>query len=238
MLEVFLYSYLTSIYLLSAGIFFSTIILNLKLDLKTNFFQSGLYGIIFISFIALFVNFFFELSKNINTAIFIFFFIYLFLTQQKFIKKILINSILVAIICSLLLIFETTYRPDAGLYHLPYTNILNSEKIIVGLSNIHFRYGHTSIIQYLSAINNNWIFNDKGIVIPLSIIFSYFLLYLIHEIRYGKNKIIIYFNFIIISFLCLKLNRYSDFGNDTPAHIFYFFLLSLTLKNFERFKII
>ncbi len=236
MLEVFLYSYLTSIYLLSAGIFFSTIILNLKLDLKTNFFQSGLYGIIFISFIALFVNFFFELSKNINTAIFIFFFIYLFLTQQKFIKKILINSILVAIICSLLLIFETTYRPDAGLYHLPYTNILNSEKIIVGLSNIHFRYGHTSIIQYLSAINNNWIFNDKGIVIPLSIIFSYFLLYLIHEIRYGKNKIIIYFNFIIISFLCLKLNRYSDFGNDTPAHIFYFFLLSLTLKNFERFN--
>jgi len=134
------------------------------------------------------------------------------------------------------LVFETTYRPDAGLYHLPYTNILNNEKIIIGLSNIHFRYGHTSIIQYLSAINNNWIFNDKGIVIPLSIIFSYFLLYLIHEIKNENNKIIIFFNFIIIAFLCLKLNRYSDFGNDAPAHIFYFFLISVALKSFEHFN--
>jgi len=236
MLEIFLYSYLTSIFLFSAGIFFSTRILNLNLNLKTNFFQSGLYGVIFISFLALFINFFFELSKNINTAIFSFFFIYLFLIQKKFLKKILIISISVAVICSLLLIFETTYRPDAGLYHLPYTNILNNEQIIIGLSNIHFRYGHTSIIQYLSAINNNWIFNDKGIVIPLSIIFSYFLLYLIQEIKNEKNKIIIYFNFIIIAFLCLKLNRYSDFGNDAPAHIFYFFLTSIALKNFEKFN--
>ncbi len=232
MLEIFLYSYLTSIFLFSAGIFFSTRILNLNLNLKTNFFQSGLYGVIFISFLALFINFFFELSKNINTAIFSFFFIYLFLIQKKFLKKILIISISVAVICSLLLIFETTYRPDAGLYHLPYTNILNNEQIIIGLSNIHFRYGHTSIIQYLSAINNNWIFNDKGIVIPLSIIFSYFLLYLIQEIKNEKNKIIIYFNFIIIAFLCLKLNRYSDFGNDAPAHIFYFFFNIYSFKKF------
>ena len=235
MLEIFLYSYLTSIYFLAVGIFFSTIILNLNPSLKTNFFQYGLYGVIFISFIALFINFFFELNKNINTIIFSFFFIYLFLTQQKFIRKILIISILVAIICSLLLIFETTYRPDAGLYHLPYTNILNNEKIIIGLSNIHFRYGHTSIIQYLSAINNNWLFNDKGIIIPSAIIFSYFLLYLIHEIKNENNKIFIFFNFTIVAFLCLKLNRYSDFGNDAPAHIFYFFLMSIAFKNFEKF---
>ena len=35
--------------------------------------------------------------------------------------------------------------------------------------------------------------------------------------------------------MCLKLNRYSDFGNDAPAHIFYFFLISISLKNFENF---
>ena len=119
---------------------------------------------------------------------------------------------------------------------MPYTNILNSEKIIIGLSNIHFRYGHTSIVQFLSAINNNWVFNDKGIIIPLSIIFSYFLLYLIHEIKNENNKIIILFNFIIIAFICLKLNRYSDFGNDAPAHIFYFFLLSISLKYYQQFN--
>jgi hypothetical protein len=206
MLEIFFYSYFTSIYLFSAGIFFSTKILNLNLNLKTNFFQSGLYGVIFISFLALFINFFFELNKNINTIIYSFFFIHLFFFQKKIIKKILIISITTALICSLLLVFETTYRPDAGLYHLPYTNILNNEKIIIGLSNIHFRYGHTSIIQYLSAINNNWIFNDKGIVIPLSIIFSYFLLYLIHEIKNENNKIIIFFNFIQVFYVFLKIN--------------------------------
>ena len=205
MLEIFLYSYLTSIYFFFAGIFASIKILDLNINLKTNFFKSGLYGIIFISFIALFINFFFELNKNINTIIFSFFFIYIFFIQKKFITKILFISIPVAIICSLLLIFETTYRPDAGLYHLPYTNILNNEKIIIGLSNIHFRYGHTSIIQYLSAINNNWIFNDKGIIIPSAIIFSYFLLYLIHELKNESNKLILFFNFVILAFLCLKL---------------------------------
>ena len=235
MLEIFLYSYLTSIYFFSVGIFTSIKLLNLDIDLKSNFFKCGLYGIIFISFVALFINFFFELNKNINTIIFSFFFIYIFFIQKKFLSKILIISIPVAIICSLLLIFETTYRPDAGLYHLPYTNILNNEKIIIGLSNIHFRYGHTSIIQYLSAINNNWIFNDKGIVIPSAIIFSYFLLYLIHEMKNENNKIFIFFNFIIIAFICLKLNRYSDFGNDASAHIFYFFLISISLKSFEKF---
>ena len=184
----------------------------------------------------MFINFFFALSKNINTAIFGFFFIYLIIAQRKFINKILIISIPVAIICSLLLIFQTTYRPDAGLYHLPYIGILNSEKIIIGLSNIHFRYGHTSIVQYLSAINNNWIFNNEGVTIPIAIIFSYFLLYLIHEIKSENNKIIVFFNFIIIAFLCLKINRYSDFGNDAPAHIFYFFLISISLKSTEIFN--
>lgn len=236
MLEIFLYSYLTSIYFFSVGIFASIKILDLDINLKTNFFKCGLYGIIFISFVALFINFFFELNKNINTIIFSFFFIYIFFTQKKFVTKILFISIPVAIICSLLLIFETTYRPDAGLYHLPYTNILNNEKIIIGLSNIHFRYGHTSIIQYLSAINNNWIFNDKGIIIPSATIFSYFLLYLFHELKNEINKLILFFNFAVFAFLCLKLNRYSDFGNDAPAHIFYFFLISLTLKSYEKFN--
>tara|TARA_A100001015_G_scaffold48939_1_gene54060 strand:+ start:6857 stop:8572 length:1716 start_codon:yes stop_codon:yes gene_type:complete len=234
MLEVFFYSYLTSIFIISSGFFFTSKILNQKHFLELNLLQTGLYGLIFLSFLALFLNFFFKLDKNINTLLFLFFLIYFFFLNKEIIKKILLISITIAFICSLILIYETTYRPDAGLYHLPYTSILNNEKIIVGLSNIHFRYGHTSIIQYLSAINNNWIFGDQGILIPLSAIYSFFLLYLIYEIKKSNNKIIIIFNFIIITFLCLKLNRYSDFGNDAPAHIFYFFLISSLIKYFEK----
>ena len=235
MLEIFIYSYFTSIYVFSAGIFFSNKIIDLKKSEGSNIFQVGLYGIIFLSFVSLLINFFYPLNKNINTFIFIFFIFYLFLEKGKY-KKVLVYSIYTGFICTLLMSFDTTYRPDAGLYHLPYTNIINNEKIIIGLSNIHFRFGHTSIIQYISALNNNWIFHDKGILIPLSIIYAYFLLYLIFEIRSEKNKIILFFNYLVLSFLCLKLNRYSDFGNDAPAHIFYFFLICISLKSFKNFS--
>ena len=65
---------------------------------------------------------------------------------------------------------SNVYRPDAGLYHLPFINIINQEKIIVGLSNLHFRFGHISILQYTSAIFNNTLFAENGIVFPFNLI--------------------------------------------------------------------
>ena len=227
---------MTSIFIFASGIFFSKKIINLDFSREVNLFQIGLNGFIFLSFLALFINFFSELNRSINTIIFSISFIYLFLNNKILVKKVLIYSIFSSLICLAIIAFDNTYRPDAGLYHLPFTKILNDEKIIVGLSNIHFRYGHTSIIQYIAALNNNWVFGDKGILLPLSIIFSFFILYLLQEIRNEKNQIILIFNYIIFSFICLKLNRYSDFGNDAPAHIFYFFLISLALKNFKNFN--
>tara|TARA_Y100000768_G_scaffold388431_1_gene384314 strand:+ start:1741 stop:3462 length:1722 start_codon:yes stop_codon:yes gene_type:complete len=235
MIEIFLFSFVTSICYISAGIFFAKKILDIKITNEENIYKFGLYGGIFLAFLGLFLNFFISLGKNINTFILIIFLIYLIITQKKIIlKKVLISSIIIGIACSILLIFENTYRPDSGLYHLPFISTLNNEKIIIGLSNIHFRYGHTSIVQYLSALNNNWIFSDNGIVLPSAIIYISFLLYLINEIQNIKNKYLLLFNFLLISFLCLKLNRYSDFGNDAPAHIYYFFLTSLALKNFHN----
>ena len=77
---------------------------------------------------------------------------------------------------------RNTNRPDAGLYHLPYINILNESNLIIGLSNLHFRYGHISIIQYISAIYNNSIFTDNGILVPTAVIYLALLSYLIKEI--------------------------------------------------------
>ena len=53
---------------------------------------------------------------------------------------------------------------------------------LIGISNIHFRFGHISIMQYLSAIYNNFIFGEKGITIPLGIIFCNFLGYCLIEL--------------------------------------------------------
>tara|TARA_S200000501_G_scaffold378869_1_gene444375 strand:- start:1930 stop:3648 length:1719 start_codon:yes stop_codon:yes gene_type:complete len=238
MIEIIFLSFLTSVYFISAGIFFSKTILDIKIKNDANIYQLALYGCIFLSFLALFLNYFINLGKNINILILITFLIYLIISQRKFlIKKILLLSLVISIFCSILIISDNTYRPDAGLYHLPYINILNNEKIIIGISNIHYRFGHTSIMQYVSALNNNWVFSEHGILLPTVIIYICFLLYLIHEIKFSNNKNLIFFNLLLLSFMCLKLNRYSDFGNDAPAHIYYFFLTSLAIKYYTRFDL-
>ena len=235
MIEIFFFSLLSSVYYISAGIFFSNKILDQKIDINSNIYKYVLYGGILLGFLALILNFFVNLGKNTNTLVVIIFLTYVIFSQKIIIlKKILLASLIIAFSCSILLSYENTYRPDAGLYHLPFINILNNEKIIIGLSNIHFRFGHTSIAQYLSALNYNWILSDKGIVLPSALIYLGFLFYLINEIKNTTNKNILLFNLLLFSFLCFKLNRYSDFGNDAPAHIYYFFLTSLALNYYEN----
>ena len=89
---------------------------------------------------------------------------------------------IVAILFLITISYDNSYRPHAGSYHLPYISILNENKILIGINNIHYRFGHTSIMQYLSAIYNNNIFNEVGVTIPLCLIFCNFVGYLIFEI--------------------------------------------------------
>ena len=117
-----------------------------------------LYSLILLSIISLSINFFYPLNKAVNTVILLIPFLVLFFNKNYFInKEYLIFSILVSTLTFLLITKSNTYRPDAGLYHLPYISIINNEKIIFGLSNLHFRFGHVSILQHTSAIFNNYI---------------------------------------------------------------------------------
>ena len=96
-------------------------------------------------------------------------------------------------------------------------SFLNENKIIFGLSNIHFRFGTVSIIQYLSAINNNFIFKDIGIVIPLASIVTFFIIYFFNMVlKIIKDSDNIshanIFALFIVIFISYKINRYSSFG--------------------------
>ena len=126
------------------------------------------------------------------------------------------------------------YNPDAGLYHYPYVNILNDEKIIFGLSNLHFRFGHISIIQYTSAFFNNFLFNLNGIVIPLASLASFIILNFLFKIFESVKKQEINFHIIfltlILIYIAYKMNRYSEYGNDAPAHFLFFYLVSEILQ--------
>ena len=238
MVNLFIFSLLSStIFYVCGSVFFLNSI-NKKQTLQEISSQS-IYGIIFISLIALILNFFVPLTKQINSfflVIFLFFFI-LYIKNKINLKKILFFSFLSGAFSFLLLVFSYIYNPDAGLYHYPYINILNNEKIILGLSNLHFRYGHISIIQYTSAFFNNFLFNINGIVIPLASLASFIILNFLFKILEGLNEKKINFHIIFLTlvliYISYKMNRYSEYGNDAPAHFLFFFLISETLKNYN-----
>ena len=227
MSSIILHSFLITILFTPFGLFLSN---ENKKNLE--YFSSQLlYGLIILSFIGLFLNFLFPLNKFLNTIILILPIFFLIKKKKIYLNKEFLIFIFFSTILVLLLITESNmYRPDAGLYHLPYVKILNDEKIIFGLSNLHSRYGHISIIQYLSAISNNLIFKENGIVFAQALIASSVIINFAYKIyNYNKKKEYNFHFFYLISviiFIAYKMNRYGEYGNDAPAHFLFFYLIS------------
>ena len=232
---------LTNIIFLSYGIIFNKFLVKEKV-LKKNLNELPLYGIILLSFISLILNFIFSINKILGTIIFIiglFFFIYEIKKNNLIINKIIKLILLSSLITFFLIAFSNVYRPDAGLYHLPFTNILNENKLIIGVANIHFRFATTSILQYLSATQNNFIYDLRSISIPSASIFSFFIIYLLKEIKVNfilDKKINSLIFFLIACFCLISFGRFSNYGNDTISHIYFFYLIVFLLKNYSNIK--
>tara|TARA_B100000886_G_scaffold322825_2_gene266121 strand:- start:2633 stop:4336 length:1704 start_codon:yes stop_codon:yes gene_type:complete len=232
MVEIFFYSYLISLHIYICGYLFFYIIIDKKIKESNNIFEFFFFGLFAIGFVSLFLNFIVSLNKLTNIIIFFApFFLFLLIFNKNFLKKSLVLSFPVSLLLLLTISYDGTYRPDAGSYHLPYISILNEHKILIGINNIHFRFGHTSIIQYVSSIYNNYIFNEQGITIPIGLVFCNFIGYCVYELFNQKNnhtqKILI---FILLSFVFFRVNRYSDFGNDAPANLLFFYLIIESIK--------
>ena len=162
MLFIFLSFFISSLYFLILGSISTKILFNENIKEDKDYYEYALIGIVIASITAFLINFFLSLNLYVNDILFILPFI-IIIFNNKFrqninIKKILNISLIVALISTILISYDNIYRPDAGSYHLPFTSILNDHKIIIGLSNLHFRFGHISIIQYLSALFNNHLF--------------------------------------------------------------------------------
>ena len=178
-MDILIFSILTNFVYYCGG---SLILKSKNKDLHEQFY-TFLAGTILISFIALTINFFLPLNLLINSVIYISIVLLFFIKKNFLSKKIPIKFLIISsLITFLLILFSNTNRPDAGLYHLPYVSLLNESKIIFGANFIHFRYATVSILQYLSAINNNYIFGDNGISIPLASLISFFYIYFYYDI--------------------------------------------------------
>ena len=234
MINILISSIFSSIILISYGALFNKLFFSKKLE-NVDPRVAGIYGFIIVGFISLYLNFFFPINKIIGTVFFIFsliFFIFYFIKLEKKNEFILL-VFFVSITSFLVITLSNINRPDAGLYHLPYISILQENKVILGLTNLHYRFGHTSIFQYISAIYNNYFLKNEFINFPLASLISFYILYLFknfNESLRRKKKIETVSIFLIIIFSLYSFNRYSNYCNDAPASIYFFILILITLK--------
>ena len=240
MFLIYLSFFISSIYFILLGYLSCRVLLNENIKIKKNYYELALIGIITGSILPFLLNFFINLNRYLNDLLFILPFVAVFFSnkikKELDFHKIIYISLIIALISTILISYDNVYRPDAGSYHLPFVSILNDNKIIIGLSNLHFRFGHISIIQYLSASFNNHIFFNNGILIPLALIFSFFTLYLLKYFSSEKSNINILIVFIFLIFIFFRMNRYSSFGNDAPAHFYFLYLIILSLNYKENIK--
>lgn len=234
MLNILISSFISSIIIIINGVIFTKLIFNTKVN-EINIYESGIYGFISIGFISLIINFIFPINKFIGSIFFvsslIIFLIFFFNFKKK--GELIIIIFFVTLTSFLLVTSANVNRPDAGLYHLPYIRILQENKIILGLTNLHFRFGFISTFQYISSIYNSFFLKSEFLNIPLASLFPLFFLFLINKFISSLNKnnaseIISIFSLIIFSLY--SFNRYSNYGNDVPASIFFFILVIVILK--------
>lgn len=110
-------------------------------------------ALFYIGNLSFLINFF----TNINSELFIFhlfIFVLLNLNKKLHIEFNVHNLALFFLLFFILGLssYTTGFGYDAGLYHLNFQKILQSEKIIFGLTNFHSRFGFSSIYDYIGAI--------------------------------------------------------------------------------------
>ena len=240
MINIFISSLIGSMIIIANGYIFNYLIFKKKIN-EFNVYKDSIFGFVLIGFISLLINFFLPISKNISSIFLIFsifIFIYFYFKSEKK-NKILWILVYLTITTFLIITFANINRPDAGLYHLPFVKILNENKLILGLTNLHYRFGHTSIFQYISALHVNFFFKEEFLNMPLALLPGLYFLYLFKNFNdelKSKNEKNIIILFLITAFSLYSFNRFSGLGNDGPANIFFFILIIqfLNIKNIKN----
>ena len=230
MIEIFFACLISAITFISFGYVFNYIFYK-KSIANIDLYENTVFGIILLSFFSLIANFFIPLNKVLGSFVIVTSISFYLYTTIVLRHKNLFYLLSISLISFFLVTLSNINRPDAGLYHLPYVGLINSEKIIIGSTNINFRFGHISIIQYLSGIFNNFFFKIEIITLPLAFIFSVCVTFLTKEyikILKDNNTFLKIYIFFLIIYSLYGFSNYTNYGNDMPAHM-YFFILSIYL---------
>ncbi len=210
------------------------------------------YGIIFLLFISIILNYFFPIKYFTIPIIVIGMGFFLFFYIKKIIKINLIKLILIAGFF-IFISYGNELVYDSRLYHLQTIKYIVKNKIIFGLANLEPRLGMNSSWHSILSLFNLKV-KDQNPIYLVNIILFTFLLNQTFKKEIGKKKL----SFIFISLSLIFILAYSYFhpykngtilniiGSpevDTAAMIFFIFsiyqyLIFLENRNYENYYLV
>jgi hypothetical protein len=212
-------------------------ILNIK---NTDFFEKTLLGFFFISLITLYFHFFVPINNTISNLILVIGIIFLIFGYKELTPKLLLKNFLLSLFV-LILVSYSDYQEDFPWYSIPYISYLNFDRISFGISNIQFRFGHISILQYASSfISGSSFLNKNLLLVPYASVNACFILFALNQIRKKKFDISLTFLSLTLVYSLIKFYKFSSYGNDIPGHILYFYVIYKFLqiiKSYDTFSI-
>lgn len=210
-----------------------------------------LIGLLILGNLLILINFFFPLS-NIYVTIFLLIIPLLSLTKLKFdFKKFktLDSFFSYFLIPGILLVstVDITFNYDAGYYHLLHQNWIRESELIIGMVNVFFAFGMSSIYEYLSSVL--WFDNSFVYLHFLNIYFIHFLYLFIKQHLINKK----YNDLQGVAIVLLIYSIIDNFGlgggrngyiyiqgvskQDTTVGILFWFLTIVILKKIKDGKV-
>ncbi len=233
MIKIFIISFMIALCTYGYGKHFQLNILKIN-NKFTDRFSVMIFGYFLIQLITVFLNFFLPLSIIVTSIIFILGII-LFFYKNNDLKKILLIFLVISSIVTIL-IYKSNLNNDFSLYHGPYLSIISDNKIIFGLNNLHFRFGHISAQQYFEIIFSNYFVPEIGISISIAVIFSSFIVFSLLTILKKPNLLNQSFLFLAILYFLLRSYRFNEFGNDLMPNLICIYILYIYIYLLENFK--
>lgn len=168
-------------------------ILNLNL-----LFIYPLLGLFIIGNISLIGNFLIPIDSIIFKILFLFL-IFMNTFEKINVKntKLFITNTICIPLLLFLSIYSINFAQDAGLYQLNSQFWIKSSRTVIGISNLHSRYGYSSISEFIGA--NFWMENNFILLHFVSLIFiTFFFTFLINNIFLYENNFLKYTSLSII----------------------------------------
>jgi hypothetical protein len=222
----FFYLCFFTIFIFQIGSYFTFKLKNKIADeyKSLNFF----FGIFLLGNIIVVLNFFLPTNSYLTYLLFFMLFAMSFRCKicYKYIFKIVLINLIVYPVC-----LKMTFEYDAGLYHLPYQNILRNEKIIFGIANVS-RFGFSSFQEYLGSViwYQNFIFHK----FLIGSFLTFFLLFLddLRKTKLNFDNIYFYYTLLSLPFLSRYFSIYitaTDFSSGIVVVLQFYFCIKIFL---------